>query len=95
MAVVVNPGLDRSDENQYDLFSMTGDSMADSIQSLFTHKVIDEGDNVTLSCKYKPSISSGNYLHWYRQYPKSKPEFLLYILQSGTLQSDFPRKNVC
>ncbi|KAK3521104.1 hypothetical protein QTP86_001893 [Hemibagrus guttatus] len=30
-----------------------GDSMADSIKPLFTHKVVDEGDDVTLSCSYK------------------------------------------
>ncbi|KAK3505989.1 hypothetical protein QTP70_003387 [Hemibagrus guttatus] len=59
-----------------------GDSMADSIEPLFTHKAVDEGDNVTLSCKYKKSGAS-DYLYWYRQYPKSKPEFLLNIFQSG------------
>ncbi|KAK3567225.1 hypothetical protein QTP86_014854 [Hemibagrus guttatus] len=57
-----------------------GDSMADSIEPLFTHKVVDEGDNVTLSCKYKKSGAS----YWYRQYPKSKPELLLNIFQTGT-----------
>ncbi|KAK3520875.1 hypothetical protein QTP86_001521 [Hemibagrus guttatus] len=41
----------------------TSDSMADSIEPLFTHKAVDEGDDVTLSCKYKPSFASGNYLH--------------------------------
>ncbi|KAK3545264.1 hypothetical protein QTP70_002783, partial [Hemibagrus guttatus] len=51
MAVVINPGLNRS-----------GDSMADSIEPLFTHKAVDEGDNVTLSCKYKKSTAS-DYLH--------------------------------
>ncbi|KAK3520874.1 hypothetical protein QTP86_001520 [Hemibagrus guttatus] len=30
----------------------TSDSMADSIKPLFTHKVVDEGDDVTLSCSY-------------------------------------------
>ncbi|KAK3506017.1 hypothetical protein QTP70_018537 [Hemibagrus guttatus] len=64
-----------------------GDSMADSIEPLFTHKVVDEGDNVTLSCKYKTSRTSDD-LHWYRQYPKSKPEFLLYVIQSGTAISN-------
>ncbi|KAK3567295.1 hypothetical protein QTP86_016877, partial [Hemibagrus guttatus] len=39
-----------------------GDSMADSIEPLFTHKVVDEGDNVTLSCKYKKSGAT-DYLH--------------------------------
>ncbi|KAI5085314.1 hypothetical protein C0J45_23791, partial [Silurus meridionalis] len=73
------------------LFSMTGDSMADSIEPFFTHKVVDEGENVTLSCRYKTSATSSN-LHWYRQHPKSKPKFLLIILQSGTLASDKPAR---
>ncbi|KAK3506283.1 hypothetical protein QTP70_002439 [Hemibagrus guttatus] len=40
-----------------------GDSMADSVEPLFTHKAVDEGDNVTLSCKFETS-ATGNYLHW-------------------------------
>ncbi|KAK3506141.1 hypothetical protein QTP70_002542 [Hemibagrus guttatus] len=44
--------------------SAIGDSMADSIETLFTHKVVDEGDDVTLSCKYKSSAATNNYLHW-------------------------------
>ncbi|KAI5086095.1 hypothetical protein C0J45_23483, partial [Silurus meridionalis] len=73
------------------LFSMTGDSMADSIETLFTHKVVDEGENVTLSCKYKPTYSTGTiYLHWYIQYPQFKPKFLLHISQSGDLSPDKP-----
>ncbi|KAF7705775.1 hypothetical protein HF521_019029, partial [Silurus meridionalis] len=60
-------------------FSMTGDSMADSIEPLFTHKAVDEGDNVTLSCKFEPTYTTKYYLHWYRQHPKSKPVFLLNI----------------
>ncbi|KAI5630143.1 hypothetical protein C0J50_10371, partial [Silurus asotus] len=73
------------------LFSMTGDSMADSIESHFSPKVVDEGEDVTLSCKYKPtSYATGNYLHWYRQHPKSSPKFLLYISQRGDLSPDKP-----
>ncbi|KAF7705788.1 hypothetical protein HF521_019042, partial [Silurus meridionalis] len=68
-------------------FSMTGDSMADTIEPLFTHKVVDEGDNVTLSCKYRTS-DTNTYLHWYRQHPKSKPVFLLYIHESTKLKSN-------
>ncbi|KAK3566551.1 hypothetical protein QTP86_000621 [Hemibagrus guttatus] len=66
------------------------DSMADSIESLFTHKAVDEGDDVTLSCKYKFSVSRSNYLQWYRQYPQSKPDFLLYISTNGDLSQNIP-----
>ncbi|KAI5086801.1 hypothetical protein C0J45_23898, partial [Silurus meridionalis] len=78
----------------YILFSMTGDSMADSIEQLFTHKPVDEGDDVTLSCKYETSSTSPD-LHWYRQHPKSKPVFLLYInLFGGKTNPMPPRLNV-
>uniref|UniRef100_A0A3B1JGV6 Ig-like domain-containing protein n=1 Tax=Astyanax mexicanus TaxID=7994 RepID=A0A3B1JGV6_ASTMX len=33
----------------------------------------------TLSCKYKGS-GSGDYLFWYRQYPGSRPEYLLMVI---------------
>ncbi|KAI4885186.1 hypothetical protein NFI96_031968, partial [Prochilodus magdalenae] len=41
-----------------------------------------EGETVTLSCRYE---YSGNppYLHWYRQYPGSRPEFLLLTAETG------------
>ncbi|KAI5615845.1 hypothetical protein C0J50_10731, partial [Silurus asotus] len=60
------------------LFSMTGDSMGDSIEPLSTHKAVDEGDDVTLSCNYETS-NTGTVPHWYRQQPKSKSVFFLYI----------------
>ncbi|KAI5086691.1 hypothetical protein C0J45_1170, partial [Silurus meridionalis] len=70
-------------------FSMTGDSMADSIEPLFTHKAVDEGDDVTLSCKFEITTSGTNtYLHWYKQDPKSKPVFLLNIHESNKFKSD-------
>ncbi|KAF7706054.1 hypothetical protein HF521_019308, partial [Silurus meridionalis] len=68
------------------IFSMTGDSMADSIEPLFTHKAVDEGDDVTLPCNYKTS-DPNNYLHWYRQHPKSNPVFLLFIYDTTGLKS--------
>ncbi|KAI4875683.1 hypothetical protein NFI96_029410 [Prochilodus magdalenae] len=37
-----------------------------------------EGETVTLSCRY----SGSPYLYWYRQYPGSRPEFLLRIYPS-------------
>ncbi|CAB1326164.1 unnamed protein product [Coregonus sp. 'balchen'] len=39
-----------------------------------------QGTDITLSCIYKGNV---NYLQWYRQYPGSKPECLLLILQSS------------
>ncbi|KAI5085983.1 hypothetical protein C0J45_24150, partial [Silurus meridionalis] len=71
------------------LFSMTGDSMADSIKPSSTHKAVDESENVTLSCKYKTSDPSP-YLHWYRQQPKSNPVFLLLINPSGFKTNPMP-----
>ncbi|KAF7706052.1 hypothetical protein C0J45_5585 [Silurus meridionalis] len=58
--------------------SITGDSMGDSINPSFTHEVVNEGDDVTLSCSYSTSATY-SYLHWYRQHPRSNPEFLFYI----------------
>ncbi|KAK3506286.1 hypothetical protein QTP70_017470 [Hemibagrus guttatus] len=72
------------------LWLSLGDSMADSIKPLFTHKVVDEGDDVTLSCSYKDFSGVVQNLQWYRQYPKSKPDFLLYILENGRLSSNIP-----
>ncbi|KAI5086829.1 hypothetical protein C0J45_23246, partial [Silurus meridionalis] len=71
------------------LFSMTGDSMADSIEPLFTHKAVDEGDDVTLSCNYK-TTDPNTILYWYKQHPKSKPVFLLYIHESTKFKSNIP-----
>ncbi|KAI5608719.1 hypothetical protein C0J50_12217, partial [Silurus asotus] len=72
------------------LISMTGDSMADSIETLSTHKSVEEGDDVILSCKYKTSV---NNLQWYKQHPKSEPKFLFYITSSGYTSSLPPRLN--
>ncbi|KAK3545856.1 hypothetical protein QTP70_016090 [Hemibagrus guttatus] len=71
------------------LWLSLGDSMADQIEPLFNHKVVDEGDDVTLSCSYK-NAGSVNNLFWDKQYPKSKPEFLFFITPSGSKTDPMP-----
>ncbi|KAI5103921.1 hypothetical protein C0J45_5547 [Silurus meridionalis] len=67
--------------------TVEGDSMADLIKLLFTDKAFDEGHNVTLSCSYSNAVT---YLHWYREYPKSKPVFHLYISPFGGRSDSIP-----
>ncbi|KAI4902826.1 hypothetical protein NFI96_002132 [Prochilodus magdalenae] len=42
-----------------------------------------EGQTVTLSCSYEYSGANPPSLHWYSQYPGSRPEFLLLTPESG------------
>lgn len=39
-----------------------------------------QGTDITLSCNYKGNV---NNLQWYRQYPGSRPECLLWILPTN------------
>ncbi|ROI93816.1 Ig heavy chain V region 108A [Anabarilius grahami] len=65
----------------------TGETFAQSITPQQENKVLKSaGDEVTLSCKY----DGANNLHWYRQYPGSKPEFLAYIYPHGTPSEPLP-----
>ncbi|KAK6310621.1 hypothetical protein J4Q44_G00186760 [Coregonus suidteri] len=57
-----------------------GNSFGDSINPATTKELVQEGRNVHLSCKHDGTVYN---LQWYRQYPRSKPEFLLYITSEG------------
>ncbi len=46
-----------------------------------TDVVYEEGSNVTLLCSHSPAAS--DYIHWYRQYGRSKPEFLVLTFASA------------
>ncbi|XP_034469783.1 uncharacterized protein LOC117778388 [Hippoglossus hippoglossus] len=52
-------------------------------------EVVSEGRHINLTCKYNGSIDS---IQWYRQQQRSRPEFLLYITEDGSIHptlSDF------
>ncbi|KAI4891282.1 hypothetical protein NFI96_025977 [Prochilodus magdalenae] len=58
-----------------------GGSAADGIQPLFLEQHVLEGADVSLSCNYSGSYIRG--FQWYRQYPGSRPEFLLSLTESS------------
>uniref|UniRef100_A0A8C7HQ24 Ig-like domain-containing protein n=1 Tax=Oncorhynchus kisutch TaxID=8019 RepID=A0A8C7HQ24_ONCKI len=51
--------------------------------------IATEGEQVTLDCQFD-AVSSVNNLQWYRQYLRSKPEFLILITKSGYVQKPVP-----
>ena len=55
-----------------------GVNLGNTITSNQNQSYTEDGSNVTLSCSY--SASSGETLQWYRQYPRSAPQFLLFII---------------
>ncbi|XP_035277645.1 uncharacterized protein LOC118229626 [Anguilla anguilla] len=59
--------------------TMVGDSFQDSITPLKDTVHAMEDSNVSLSCTYTGIAGLTKYLHWYRQYDTSKPEFLILI----------------
>ncbi|XP_057184154.1 uncharacterized protein LOC130550668 [Triplophysa rosa] len=68
------------------LFLMKSETFAQSITSLQKKTFASEGEKVSVSCEYSGAVDN---LHWYRQFPRSKPEFLLWIYPHGTT-SDLP-----
>ncbi|KAF7705826.1 hypothetical protein C0J45_5543 [Silurus meridionalis] len=68
----------------------TGDSIADPVEPHVLQKVVDKGDDVTLSCSYKKYSGAIDSLQWYREHPKSAPEFLLSITPSGRKSNNIP-----
>ncbi len=59
------------------------------ITSHDSQKQVLEGKNVTLTCNYSGAPDT---LHWYRQYPRSAPKFLLFIYESGLMSDNMPQR---
>ena len=55
--------------------------MGNTITSNQNQSYIEDGSNVNLSCSYSTTYSSAT-LQWYRQYPRSAPQFLVLMLHS-------------
>ncbi|CAB1326120.1 unnamed protein product [Coregonus sp. 'balchen'] len=75
--VTGNPETQKKPDN---IYSCLGNSFGDSINPATTKELVQEGRNVHLSCKHDGTVYN---LQSYRQYPRSKPEFLLYITSEG------------
>uniref|UniRef100_A0A8C1Y7H7 T-cell receptor alpha/delta variable 8.0 n=1 Tax=Cyprinus carpio TaxID=7962 RepID=A0A8C1Y7H7_CYPCA len=57
------------------IFFFSGNSFANTIQTLYSEKHVVRGTDVILSCNY-----SGD---WYRQYPRSRPEYLIFNTETA------------
>uniref|UniRef100_A0A3Q3RUW7 Ig-like domain-containing protein n=1 Tax=Mastacembelus armatus TaxID=205130 RepID=A0A3Q3RUW7_9TELE len=60
-----------------------------SIKPERTEEAVAEGRNLNLTCTYEGAAYN---IQWYRQYQRSRPEFLLYITEQGQIhpvRSDF------
>ncbi|KTF75348.1 hypothetical protein cypCar_00046446 [Cyprinus carpio] len=65
------------DLNSYILFcALAAAVFGNVIKPNKTDVFAEEGSSVTLSCNFSASGGNDN-LHWYRQYGRSKPEFLV------------------
>ncbi len=63
------------------MFSFSAAVFGNVIKPNKTDVVYEEGSNVTLLCSHSPAAS--DTLYWYRQYGRSKPEFLVLSFASA------------
>uniref|UniRef100_A0A8B9LNL5 Ig-like domain-containing protein n=1 Tax=Astyanax mexicanus TaxID=7994 RepID=A0A8B9LNL5_ASTMX len=69
------------------VFFISGGVTSNTISPVESEKQVSAGNIVTLSCSY---TGSNVVLYWYRQYPSSKLDNLLYILESGRIYGSPP-----
>ncbi|KAI4897545.1 hypothetical protein NFI96_002498 [Prochilodus magdalenae] len=65
-------------------YGCTESCVSQSISPLEEKVDAVEGETVTLSCRYEGGVGTPS-LHWYRQYPGARPEFLLLIQEASEL----------
>ncbi|KAI1882945.1 hypothetical protein AGOR_G00240110 [Albula goreensis] len=70
-----------------------GDGAEDSIEPTFNEVPALVGGIVTLSCNYTGRAGYTYYIHWYRQYPGSKPEFLVLVVKEDKKFDRFTAKH--
>uniref|UniRef100_A0A8B9LMM0 Ig-like domain-containing protein n=1 Tax=Astyanax mexicanus TaxID=7994 RepID=A0A8B9LMM0_ASTMX len=69
------------------LFFISGGVTSNTISPVESEKQVSAGNRVTLSCRY---TGSDMWLYWYRQYPSSKLDNLLYIYTDGDMRGSPP-----
>uniref|UniRef100_A0A0E9UFJ7 Ig-like domain-containing protein n=1 Tax=Anguilla anguilla TaxID=7936 RepID=A0A0E9UFJ7_ANGAN len=73
------------------LFSaMVDGSFQDEITPTAKEVHVLEGNSVSLSCAYTAATST---LFWYRQYSRSKPEFLISVVSTDKTEGQFTAKH--
>ncbi|ROK90082.1 T-cell receptor alpha chain V region PHDS58 [Anabarilius grahami] len=68
---------------------LTGDASSEGIAPVSPKEFISEGKTITLSCSYNGSAGT-DALHWYRQYPRSRPDFLFLVNEAKFKQPAEP-----
>ena len=86
LSVAVRISSKRTDMNNTHFAALAS---MNSINPESPEENVAEGRNFSLTCKYEGNIYN---IQWYRQYQRSRPEFLLYITEDGLIHptdSDF------
>ena len=72
------------------IFSSTDHSFQEEINPAAEEVNVLEGNSVKLSCTY---TGVANILFWYRQYSRSKPEFLIFVASTDRTEGQFTAKH--
>uniref|UniRef100_A0A672K5S8 T-cell receptor alpha/delta variable 13.0 n=1 Tax=Sinocyclocheilus grahami TaxID=75366 RepID=A0A672K5S8_SINGR len=68
---------------------LLGDASSEGIAPVSPNEFVLEGNTITLSCNYNGSVTT-DALHWYRQYPRFRPDFLFLVNEAAFKQPAAP-----